>query len=114
MPTKIYHNPRCRKSREALSLLEEQGGDFEVIEYLKTPPNKHELKELLQRLNMSAHDLIRKGEAIYKENYKGKDLSEDEWIDAMVEHPILIERPIIIRADRGVVARPPELVHGLF
>lgn len=112
-PTKIYHNPRCGKSRQALAILEEQGVDYEVIEYLKTPPTTHELKELLKHLGMKPYDLIRKGEKIFKEEYKGKELTDEQWIAAMVAHPILIERPIIIRADRGVVARPPELTNDI-
>lgn len=109
----IYHNPRCRKSREALAILEENQADFEVVEYLKDTPTKTELKSVLKKLDISAHELIRKGEDIYKEQYKGKELSEDKWIAAMVAHPKLIERPIIIKGDKAVVGRPPELVIGI-
>ncbi len=107
---KIYHNPRCSKSRNTLNIITEKGSDVTVVEYLKTPPTKEELKDLLKKLNIPAKDLIRKGEQIYKDNFKGKELSEDEWIDAMVEYPKLIERPIVVNGDKAVIGRPPEKV----
>ena len=106
----IYHNPRCRKSRETLELLTENGQEPEVILYLQTPPTRKELQALLRKLRIPAESLLRKGEAIYKEHFKGKNLSEEEWIEAMVEHPILIERPIVVQGDRAVIGRPPERV----
>ncbi|MCV9389428.1 arsenate reductase (glutaredoxin) [Reichenbachiella ulvae] len=108
--TKIYHNPRCQKSRQALSILEEKKEEFEIIEYLKTPPSQEELKGLIQMLGITAEDLLRKGEKIFKEEFKGKALSEDEWIEAMVNNPKLIERPIVIKGDKAVIGRPPEKV----
>ncbi|EAY27232.1 arsenate reductase (glutaredoxin) [Microscilla marina] len=110
---KIYHNNRCAKSRDSFKLLQSKGVDFETIEYLKTPPNKAEITNLLVKLNMPAKDLIRKGEAVYKENYKGKELSEEEWIDAMVQHPKLIERPIVVKGDKAVIGRPIDKVEEL-
>ena len=110
---KIYHNPRCRKSREALNLLEERNLEFETIEYLKTPPSKEELTAILAKLGISAFDLIRKGEAEYKEHFKGKELSEDDWVDAMVQYPRLIERPIVVKGDKAVVGRPLEQLEHL-
>ena len=107
---RIYHNPRCRKSRETLNLLIENGKSPEVIEYLKTPPTASELKEILSQLNLSAIDLIRKGEDIYKSEFKGKDLSESEWIDAMINNPKLIERPIVLANGKAKIGRPPESV----
>jgi arsenate reductase len=107
---KIYHNPRCRKSREALSLLQEKGIEPDIVLYLKETPTREELRELLNKLGMTAHELIRKGETIYKEEFKGKDLSEEEWIEAMVRYPKLIERPIVVKGDKAVVGRPPENV----
>lgn len=104
----VYHNPRCTKSRNALAYLDQKGAEYEIIEYLKEIPTISELKDVLKKLNMSAEDLLRKNEAVYKENYKGKSLSEDEWIEAMVENPKLIERPIVILDGRAVVARPTE------
>lgn len=106
----IYHNNRCSKSRGALKLLEEKGIEADVKYYLKEAPSKSELKELLKKLNIKAEELIRKGEAIYKENYKGKDLSEEEWIEAMHEYPRLIERPILIRGNEAIIGRPTEKV----
>ncbi|GAA4824299.1 arsenate reductase (glutaredoxin) [Algivirga pacifica] len=111
---KIYHNPRCSKSRQSLQLLEEAKQDIEVVKYLDTPPTKEELEDILKKLGMKPSEIIRKGEAIYKENYKGKDLTEEEWIDVLLEHPKLIERPIIVHGDKAVIGRPPEKVKELF
>ncbi|MCP4521269.1 MAG: arsenate reductase (glutaredoxin) [Cytophagales bacterium] len=110
----IYHNTRCRKSRETLALLEEKETEIQVIEYLKTPPSKEELQAVLSKLGIPAFKLIRKTEAIYKEEYKGKYLSEGEWVEAMLTHPKLIERPIVIKGDRAVIGRPPENIEDLF
>lgn len=110
MSIEIYHNPRCRKSRKALELLEKNAKDFIIIEYLKDVPSKDQLRDVIKKLNIKASDLIRTTEAIYKENYKGKELSEDEWLDAMITHPKLIQRPIVLKDDKAVVGRPPELV----
>ena len=107
---KIYHNPRCSKSRDSYNLLVEKGLDFETVEYLKTPLNKKEIKALLVKLDIPAADLIRRGEKDYKENYKGKDLSEAQWIDAMVKFPKLIERPIVVKGNTAVIGRPIEKV----
>ena len=106
----IYHNPRCRKSREALSLLQEKGQEPEIRLYLKEPLNKEELTAVLAKLGIRAEELLRKGEAIYKENYKGQSLSEEEWIEAMVQYPKLIERPILEVGEKAIVGRPPERV----
>ena len=106
----VYHNPRCSKSRCALSLLEEKGMDYEVVEYLKAIPSKEELKGLLKKLGMKAEELIRKGEPDFKENFNGKDLTEIQWIEAMVKFPKLIERPIVIINDKAVIARPTERI----
>jgi arsenate reductase (glutaredoxin) len=110
---KIYHNPRCRKSRETLQRIEAAGVKPEIIKYLETPPTTGELKSILRKLNLTASDLIRKGEKIYKEQFKGKDLSEEEWIQTMVENPKLIERPVVVDGDRAVIGRPPENVDEL-
>jgi len=106
----IYHNNRCTKSRQALQELEKSGQAFEVIYYLETPPAKAQLEELIKKLNIKPFELIRKGEKIYTENYKGKTLSDAEWIDAMVENPILIERPIIVSENKAIIARPTERI----
>lgn len=110
---KIYHNTRCSKSRQALELINQAGQEVEVVEYLKTPPSAHELRDLLQKLNMKPEQLLRKGEAIYKEKYKGQELMEEEWIQAMVENPVLIERPIVVKGNKAVLGRPPEKVQEL-
>ena len=106
----IYHNNRCTKSRCALDELEKSGKDFEVVYYLETPPNKSELEEIIRKLGIRPLELIRKGEKVFTENYKGKILTDEEWIDAIVAHPILIERPIIISGDQAVIARPTEKI----
>ena len=104
---KIYHNPRCSKSRETLSILEENGIKPDIILYLNDTPTKEELTDILAKLGMNATEIIRKGEQIYKDNYKGKDLTEAEWIDVMVANPKLIERPIVVKDDKAVLGRPP-------
>jgi arsenate reductase len=111
---KIYHNPRCRKSRETLDIIKEKGIDVEVIEYLKHPMTEAELKDVLVKLELNAVQLIRKGEGVFKELYKGKDLSENQWIKAMVQHPVLMERPIVVKENMAVLGRPPENVKKLF
>ncbi len=105
----LYHNPRCSKSRDALSLLRAKGVEPEVILYLETPPSAKTLKALLAKLGMSARDLLRKGEDAYKElNLADEKLSEAALIKAMVENPKLIERPIGVRGDKAAIGRPPE------
>lgn len=107
---KFYHNPRCRKSRETLQIVEDSGAEVEVIEYLKTPPTEAELKEILGKLGIKAEQLIRKNEQIFKDNFKGQDHTEDEWIRILVENPKLIERPIVVKGNKAVLGRPPENV----
>ena len=105
---KIYHNPRCRKSREGLQLLKESKQEYKIIEYLKETPNFDELKSIINLLGITPLELIRKNESIWKKNYKGKELTNDEVIRAMTEHPKLIERPIVINKEKAVIGRPPE------
>jgi len=107
---RIYHNPRCSKSRSALAILEEKGIAPEVIDYLKVPPSKIELRNILKKLDMKPEEIVRKSEDVYKNLFQGKVLSDDEWLDALVENPILIERPIVQVAERAVIGRPPERV----
>lgn len=113
MKTIIYHNPRCSKSREALQLLQQEQVDLEVREYLKEPPTRYELSDLLKLLGISAEELLRKNETIYKEQYKGKEYSNEEWITIMLEHPQLIERPIVLKNGKAVIGRPIEKVINL-
>ena len=110
METQIYHNPRCGKSRETLKLLNERGENVQVIEYLKYCPSFDDLKVIISKLGLKPAEIIRKGEKIYKEQYKGKDLTDDEWIQAMIENPILIERPIVVKDGKAAVGRPAENV----
>ena len=105
---KIYHNPRCAKSRQTLALLQDHGVEPEVILYLSAIPTHDELQSLLTKLGISPLQLIRKGEAVWKENFKGKELSDDELIKAMIAHPKLIERPIVVKGQKAVLGRPPE------
>jgi arsenate reductase len=109
-PVTIFHNPKCSKSRATLALLQERGIEPEVVEYLKKPPTAAELKAIVAKLGIPAEQLVRKGEQIYKTEYAGKKLTDAQWIDAMVRHPILIERPIVIRGNKAVLGRPPENV----
>ena len=106
----IWHNPRCSKSREALQLLEEKGEKVKVRLYLKDTPTNEEIIDLILKLDIEPEHLVRKSEAIFKEQFKGKELSDLEWIEAMVEHPKLIERPIFINGEEAIIGRPPALV----
>jgi arsenate reductase (glutaredoxin) len=108
---RIYHNPRCSKSRSALALLEQHGKPFEVIHYLETPPSAAELRTLLAQLGLSARQLLRTGEDDYEAlHLHDASLDDDALIDAMTKHPRLIERPIVIANDKAVIGRPPEVV----
>lgn len=109
--TTLYHNPRCSKSRDALSLLRNRGVEPEIVLYLETPPNAKTLKAILAKLGISARDLLRKGEDAYKTfNLDNESLSETALIKAMIENPKLIERPIAINGEKAVIGRPPENV----
>lgn len=106
----IYHNPRCSKSRQTLNLIKEKGFQIEVKEYLKETLSYSELKEVIIKLGIRPYELLRRGEADFKENFKGKDLSDDEWIQAMLDYPKMIERPIVVKDKKAVLGRPPENV----
>jgi arsenate reductase len=107
----IYHNPRCSKSRQTLALLEDSGVVPEVILYLETPPSAADLKQVLAKLGMAPRELMRKGEAEYKDNNLQDDsLSDVDLLAAMVKFPKLIERPIVIKGDKAKIGRPPESV----
>lgn len=110
---KIYHNPRCTKSRQGLALLEESGKEYEIVLYLETVPSGEELKDILSKLALAPIDLIRKNEAVWKTQFKGKDLTDDELIEAMIQFPKLIERPIVIKNDKAVIGRPTEKIKEL-
>ena len=113
MSLKIYHNPRCSKSRETLALINENGAEVEVVEYLKEVPTEDELKALLKQLGIKAEQLVRRGEPVFKEQFAGKKLTEAQWIKAMVKYPKLIERPIVIKGNQAVLGRPPQNVLDL-
>lgn len=111
MSIKIYHNPRCSKSRQTLQLLEAKGIQAEIIEYLKTPPTVEELELILQLLNKQPRELMRKGEAEYKTTgMDNPDLSRTDLIAGMVRTPKLIERPIVLAQGKAAIGRPPENV----
>jgi arsenate reductase len=113
MSITVYHNPRCTKSREAVKYLEEKGANIEIREYLKDSFTENELDDVLQKLGMQPEELLRKNEAIFKEQFKGKTLSRTEWIKNMIAFPKLIERPIVVKEDKAVVARPAEKIDEL-
>ncbi|MEN1726822.1 MAG: arsenate reductase (glutaredoxin) [Pseudomonadota bacterium] len=108
MTVTLYHNSRCSKSRQTLALLEDRGLDIEVIRYLDTPPTAQELKRIIALLGISAHDLLRRGEAEYADLGLNADQDEVNLIDAMVAHPRLIQRPIVIANGQARIGRPPE------
>ena len=114
MIAKIYHNTRCSKSRATLAILEQNNVEFEIVNYLENPPSESELRLVLQDLGIGARDLIRKGESVYKDlQLSNKSLTEDDLIKAMLNYPILIERPIV-RTTKGVgISRPPENVQSI-
>lgn len=109
----IYHNARCKKSREGLELLNDSGKDFEIREYLKEPVSEKELEVLLQQLGMAPIELVRTEEKLWKEEFKGKDLSDRELIRIMAENPRLIQRPIVVKNNKAVVGRPASNISNL-
>ena len=114
MSTKIYHNARCSKSRATLAILEQNDVDFDVVNYLVNPPSESEIKSILKDLGINARDLLRKGEAKFKElGLSDKSLSEEHLIKSMIEFPILIERPIVRTEKGAVIGRPPENVNSI-
>ncbi|SDE17555.1 arsenate reductase (glutaredoxin) [Riemerella columbipharyngis] len=110
---KLYHNNRCSKSRCALEYLEEQHKDFEVVDLLKEKLSKSDLEELLKLLDMRSSELIRKEDAFFKENFGGKNYTEEEYLDIMLKNPRLIQRPIVVKNGKAVIGRPLENVEQL-
>jgi len=106
----VWHNPKCSKSREAIKLLEEKGGSIEVVKYLETSPTRDEIVALLKKLGISARELMRTKEDLYKELGLAKVNEEEKLIDALAEHPRLIERPVLIEGNRAIIGRPVEKV----
>ena len=110
----IYHNPRCKKSRAGLEHLKTKTQDFEIVEYLKNPISYDTIKDLLVKLNKKPQDMIRTQETIYKQNFKGKNFTDEEWIKIMEENPKLIKRPIVVRGNKAVWGDPAEEIDSLF
>lgn len=111
----VYHNPRCSKSRETLALLRDKGLEVDVVEYLNTPPSAEELRTLVKKLNITPLEMMRDNEATFKElQLNDGSHSDEQLIEAMAKHPILIQRPIVIHGNKAVIARPPEKVTSLF
>jgi arsenate reductase (glutaredoxin) len=110
---KIYHNPRCKKSRAGLAYLEEKTKDFELINYIKEGISKEELEEIISKTGLSAEELLRKQEDAYKKEIKGKKLSDAELIKAIADNPKLLKRPIIINGAKAVWADPPENINKI-
>jgi len=107
---RIYHNKRCSKSRGACQVIAAAGLSAEVIDYLNDTPSRDELIDILALLGMRPAEIVRRGEAVFKEHYAERILSDEEWLDALLAHPILIERPIVVRGGKAVIGRPPEKV----
>jgi arsenate reductase len=114
MKAKIYHNPRCSKSRATLALLEDRGIEIDTVEYLKTPPSPDEIRELLRLLGMNAADLVRTGEKAYRESGLSADATDSELIDLMAAEPIVMQRPVVVAGGSARIGRPPEQVLELF
>ena len=110
---KIYHNPRCRKSREGLSILENSGKEFEIVKYLDQVLSEQALAEIINLLGISPIQLVRKSEKIWKENYKGTNMSDADIITAMIKNPNLIERPIVINKKKAIIGRPAENINSI-
>jgi arsenate reductase (glutaredoxin) len=109
----IYHNPACSKSRETLALIQASGHTPRVVEYLKTPPSEAELNAIVRKLGIKPLELVRRNEQVFKDRYAGKTLDDKDWIKAMVAHPILMQRPIVVRGAAAAVGRPPDNVKPL-
>lgn len=111
---KIYHNPRCKHSRAGLEHLKSKTSDFEVREYLKDPITKDEIKEILLKSNLNAHEIVRTQEEYYKKNLKGRNFNSDEWVKILVDNPKLIKRPIVVGKLKAVIGIPPEGINLMF
>ena len=111
---KIYHNPRCKKSRAGLKYLEDKGVEFEMVEYLKNPLTEDEFNDILVKMNIKPLDMIRRQEEIYRKQFKGKNFTDEEWVKIMIENPKLIKRPVVVKEYKAVWADPPENMDVLF
>ena len=106
----VYHNTRCTKSRAACSILKSKGMDFDTVEYLKTPLNPEEIKELLKKLGLQAEELVRKKEPLFLEKFASKKYTESQWLKILSANPILIERPILVKGNKAIIGRPAERI----
>ncbi len=114
MIARLFHNPRCSKSRQALALLQESNVDFEILEYLKSPLDETDLLALFKKLDKTPLEIVRKGEAVFKElSLSTAELSQKEWAQLLVKNPILLERPIFDNGSKAVIGRPPEDILAL-
>jgi len=109
----IYHNPRCSKSRQSIEILDKLGREFKVVKYLEDSPSEKKLFDIIHLLKIKPIDLVRQGESLWKDNYKGKNLTDKDIIKAMALHPKLIERPIVVNGDKAVIGRPPKKIHAI-
>ncbi|MBL1409910.1 ArsC/Spx/MgsR family protein [Sphingobacterium faecale] len=113
LPISIYHNNSCSKSRSVLELLTKEQANVDIVHYLDHPLNKEELTGILQILQLKPLELIRTKEPLFQEKFAGKVLSDEEWIDVLLSYPILMERPIIIKGNKGVIARPTQRIYDI-
>lgn len=110
----IYHNPKCKKSREALERLQELNYEPNIVKYLDNPPSPETLQDVIQKAGLTVHDIIRKEEKQFKEEFKGKELSDKEWLKVLTENPKLIQRPLVVYGDKACLARPKEELEKIF
>lgn len=110
---KIYHNPRCSKSRKGLQYLEEKGCDFEIVKYLEAGVSVSELADVIAKTGKKPYDFVRQHEQLFKDEYKGKHLSDEEWLRVLSDNPKLLHRPIIVNGDRAVLGNPPEKIEDI-
>jgi len=109
----IYHNPKCKKSREGLKYLQTKGIALEVVNYIINGISEQELKDIIKKLNLSPSDIVRKQEDLYRKELKGKSFTDIEWMKILVENPRLIQRPIVVAKYKAVIAQPPDKVEEL-
>lgn len=109
----IYHNPRCSKSREALTILESENVEFKVIKYLDEPISTKKLSEIIKLLKIKPIQLVRKNESLWKDHYKNSTFSDKQLIDIMAKNPKLIERPIVINKNKAAIGRPPSVIRTI-
>ena len=113
MKIKIYHNPRCRKSREGLKFLQDREKDIEIIDYIKQGLSIAEIREIVLKLHIGPKDLVRKNEALFKKELKQLELNHDEWIKIISENPVLLRRPVVLAKHKGVIGDPAENIELL-